>query len=519
MFNRIYGTNTNLICLNKTAFLSLLVLIGCSSSEPREAPTSEIDTTQINTFPQVSFGACPFDTTETSSAISCGVLDTFENYELTGPDARMIEIAFGIVPATVTPAVADPIVVFNGGPGASVLVEFALGIELKSYSGNRDIILVDQRGTGFSEPFLNCDLSDDSNEEDVTACIDGFLEEGVDLRQYRSAVIAQDFKSLREALEIEQWNVYGESYGPIPGLLYADLDPTGVRSVVLDSSTNNQVDIALADAAAPLNFITELARQCALETECVERLPDLSSVFIDTFRSLNSDPWIVEIPGFDKFEFTGDFLFELARLVDGIDYPLALDVFANRNAEVLVAALIGTGTDDTDDTEGDFPDINSDLTNRIFANLMGNVVQCAAIDVDNFVSATLPTSGQWPDDVLTAARNRLSADYPFFCAAGFVDIEQDLSQIEPRLLSVPALVLGGGLDTLVSLQEVQRLAESFTSPVLAISPKDGHVIGFPEADIDLCIRGIVASFLDTPSTSPDISCLSDNIEPYGFALE
>jgi len=52
-------------------------------------------------------------------------LDTNENYELTGPDARMVEVVFGIVPATIIPAEPAPTVVFIGGPGSIGLVEFA----------------------------------------------------------------------------------------------------------------------------------------------------------------------------------------------------------------------------------------------------------------------------------------------------------------------------------------------------------------------------------------------------------
>jgi len=473
----------------------------------------------------------------TSSDIRCGVLDTFENYELTGPDARMIEVAFGIVPATNTPAAPDPIVVFIGGPGASGLVDFALGLNFSSYSGNRDIILVDQRGTGYSKPFLECAFPEDDGSNDgaiLTACVEDFEQQGVDLTQYRSAVIAQDFKVLREALDIPQWNVYGVSYGPIPGVLYADLDRAGVRSVIFDSSTDNQVDIMLADSASRLDFISELADQCATETECATRLPDLRSVFIDTFRSLTEDPWVGDVPGGDKFKFDAYELLDLAVDLYPIEYPAFLEMFANRDTEMMLKIFFPDagnddgGNNDGDDAEGDSDDAGSDDNqenpgettvdplSREFAALMSLTVQCAAIDAPNFYTATVPTKEQWPDDLVDVVRRDVGVGYPDFCNGGYVSIEQDLSQREPRLLDVPALILGGGLDPVVSLHQVRTFTESFKSPRLAIKPKGGHGIGFPVARTDDCVKSIAASFLENPEVAPEMDCLTKDVEPFLF---
>jgi len=473
----------------------------------------------------------------------CGVLETYENYDLTSPDARIIEVAFGIVPAKTTPAAPDPIVVFIGGPGGSALVNSALGLEYSSYSGNRDVILVDQRGTGYSSPFLDCEFPDDDDGEFVDSdgdgvsdadaavlipCLESFENQGVDLSQYRSAVIAQDFKVLREALQIAQWNVYGVSYGPIPGLLYADLDPAGVRSVIFDSSTDNQVDIMLADTAAPLDYISELASQCAAEPECAARIPDLRSVFIETFRSLMNEPWIEDIPGKGEISFAGYVLFDFIRDLYPTEYPGFLEIFANRDAELLAQILFSDGDGDNgdgdngdgdngdgDNGDGD-ADNNDNPENRNFAVVMSIGVQCAAIDAENFYTTTVPTLEQWPDDILEVVRNDIGSGYPNFCKSGLVSIEQDLTQRTPRSLSVPALIFGGRLDPLVAVQQVEKLTESFTSPRLAMVPKGGHGVVFPEARLNACTKSIAAAFLDNPEVAPDMSCLTKDIEPFVF---
>jgi len=507
--------------LKATSLLFVIALYGCSDSDDSDGSgiTPPADGSQVMvTVPGVRFTDCPFDEAQSASDLRCGVLDTYENYEETGPDARTVEVAFGIIPASSTPVAPDPIVVFIGGPGASALAEFALGVEFEAYTANRDLILVDQRGAGFSSPFLNCDFPNGDSDAEIRSCIANFEQEGVDLSQYRSAVIAQDFKVLREALEIPQWNVYGESYGPIPGVLYADLDPEGVRSVIFDSSTDNQVDIALADMAAPLDFLSEIAMQCAAETTCAARLPDLRSVFVDTFRGLMNDPWVGEIPGQGDFDFAGFILFDFIYDLDAENFPGVLEIFANRDVELL--ALLLSGFDSIEDGVANGLGLRAggDAVDRRAegANLMGAVVQCSAIDAENFDSAIIPTKEQWPDDLLALVREDVGGGYPSFCADDFVSIEQDSSQIAPRSLDVPALILGGGLDPIVSLQQVLQLTQSFTTPRLAIVPKGGHVVGFPETDIDSCVKGIVTTFLENPADAPEMACLTMNIEPFIF---
>jgi len=471
-------------------------------------------------FPSVRFAPCPFEIN--ANNMRCGVLDTFENYEKTGTDARIIQVAFGIIPAKTTPTVPDPIVVFTGGPGASDLAFAQFFAEFEAHTDDRDLILVDQRGVGFSSPFLQCGGLLFYYTIDVAAaksCIEKFESQGVDLSQYRSAVIAQDFKALREALEIDQWNIYGGSYGPIPGILYAELDPAGVRTVIFDSSTDNQVDIALADVAAVFDIITELGNLCAAEAECAARLPDFQSIFIETFRSLTNEPWVVNVPDKGEAKLDG---FELyAHMFDGagIFSPGILEIFTNRDTDSMVRLLtrIGLNEGGRETNQQDIEDLKKDAEDRLFADLMHTTVQCAAIDAENYDTAIIPTREQWPDDILNSVRAEIR--YPLACNPEIISIEQDLLQREPISLDVPALILGGGLDDVVSLKQVRQLNESFTSSTLAIVPKGGHVVGFPDRYTDPCVKSIVKSFLENPANELEITCLTENVEAFVFGDE
>jgi len=482
------------------SFLIACALSACDDGAGAGAPSSTpLKLAGNGTYPSVRYTDCPSEIEQYSSGMRCGFLDTYQNYAETGPDAKIIEIAFGILPATTTPVEPDPIVVFFGGPGASALSDYARNGAIESYTPNRDFILVDQRGTGLSKPYLRCE-----NGTQDRSCIDVFTRHGVDLTQYRSAVIAQDYKVLREALEIDQWNVYGESYGPTPGILYADLDPEGVRSVTFDSNSGNQANPALADAAVFLNIISELAEQCAAEPVCAARIPDVRSLYIDTFRSLENEPWNVTIPGENT---NGELLFFILGYVKKTQYPAVLELIANRDSETLLQLI----------SSNSITNNNAAQPLRKGANLMGAVVQCAHFNIDNYYTSSLPTVDQWPDDLTDAVRKFVG--YVPFCASGVVPIEQDLSQREPRLLDVPALIVGGALDRLVSVSLIRKSVESFESPLLAIAPKGGHGVGFPTSNSDPCMRGIIASFIDNPAVAPPMDCLTENVEPFVFDEE
>jgi len=327
------------------------------------------------------------------------------------------------------------------------------------------------------------------------------------LSQYRTAVIAQDFKVLREALEIDQWNVYGVSYGSKPGLLYPDLDPDGVRSVIIDSGTDNQGDMALNDATARLNFVSELSSQCAASTECAAQIPDLRNFFIDTYMSLENEPWNIYIPGESPLT-SGQLLFNVIPRVARTEYPALLKSIAERNSEPLLEAVAQNAADAAEQND------NFNLRSRSYASLMGTVVLCAAIDVENYSSATPPTREPWPSLMVNHEKNGVG--YVRTCASDIVTIEQDLSQRTPRILDVPALIVGGGLDSIVAVDQVRKLAESFVSPRLAIVPRGDHGVAHPTTGIDPCMKGIVSSFLESPEEALDMTCLTNDVEPFVF---
>ena len=176
--------------------------------------------------------------TPLSSVGQCGWLEVAENPE--EPQGRHIRIRIARIPARDRVVEPDPLVFFAGGPGQAATETWPIMANaLRKVSENRDILLVDQRGTGQSNP-LKCPeieldeaLAADWDElaratRECLAALDG------DPRFYTTTIAMQDIDAAREALGYDQVNLYGGSYGTRAAQGYLRMFPERVRTVVLD---------------------------------------------------------------------------------------------------------------------------------------------------------------------------------------------------------------------------------------------------------------------------------------------
>ena len=101
---------------------------------------------------------------------------------------------------------------------------------------DRDLILLDQRGTGRSAGGFECSVPEDftldtAGRDQIGAFVDRCLATlEHDPRFYTTSVAVEDLEHLREALGIERWNVYGVSYGTRVALHYLRRFPAHVRA-------------------------------------------------------------------------------------------------------------------------------------------------------------------------------------------------------------------------------------------------------------------------------------------------
>jgi pimeloyl-ACP methyl ester carboxylesterase len=262
--------------------------------------------------------------------IECGTLTVPQSRQ---SDSRSIELAIVIIRSDAEQPAPDPVVYLAGGPGGSstAYTEGLVNTWLKPFLARRDVILIDQRGTGASTPNLACDeysytmldqistatsglQTIQAQADALQACQERLTEEGVLTSAYTSAESAADLEELRVALNIEAWNLFGVSYGTRLALTVLRDYPHGVRSVILDSVYPPQVNLFVDAYANGERARQAVFKACAEDTQCAAAYPDLEAHFWQLVDSLNEQPERVTIKMGRRtrdFVWTGDRLYGL----------------------------------------------------------------------------------------------------------------------------------------------------------------------------------------------------------------
>jgi pimeloyl-ACP methyl ester carboxylesterase len=233
----------------------------------------------------------------------CGSLDVAENPAK--PEGRRLTISVVVVPAADSPALPDPIVVLMGGPGEDAIGSAGLyANRFASLLGNRDLLLIDQRGTGKSGA-LSCALysakDPSQNLRDmlpvatVKTCAQ-HLGMHADLTQYLYLRFADDLEQVRRGLGYGTLNLFAGSYGTRAAQVYMRAYPNSVRTAYLGSAVP-------IDAANPLPFaktaqaaLDNLFGACSADTACRTSFPKLTEESREVLARLESGSVQVTIP-------------------------------------------------------------------------------------------------------------------------------------------------------------------------------------------------------------------------------
>ncbi|HEX6635814.1 MAG TPA: alpha/beta fold hydrolase [Usitatibacter sp.] len=231
--------------------------------------------------PRRSLALVPCRLAGVESQAQCGTYDVWENR--TAKKGRRIGINVAIVPARLRAHEPDPIFVFAGGPGQGAVALASQVMPLFArLNDSRDIVFIDQRGTGNSHP-LDCEPDEDpplqSLFEDalpeslVRKCLASL---DADPRQYITSIAVEDIDDVRRALGYDKVNLWGGSYGTRVELEYLRRHGPHVRSMVLDG-------VAPATMKLPLSFVTDgeaalahLVKDCEAQPLCRLTYPDLA---------------------------------------------------------------------------------------------------------------------------------------------------------------------------------------------------------------------------------------------------
>ncbi|MEM9823790.1 MAG: alpha/beta fold hydrolase [Bacteroidota bacterium] len=228
------------------------------------------------------------------------------------PEGKKIQVAVTILKRqSEAPSDAEPVVYLEGGPGAGSIGGIFMWFN-HPILRTSDLVLVDMRGTGFSEPKLCPDLgkeilkilaSNQSHEEDeaqkaeaAMACKRDMIARGIDVNAYHAQAIAYDLHALKKALDYERWNVYGVSYGTQMAQEYAHYFPQDVKSLILDSAIPRIDQYYTANTSNYMGSLEKLFVACEQDPNCNQLYPNLEETYYATIAALEKAPLTVEVP-------------------------------------------------------------------------------------------------------------------------------------------------------------------------------------------------------------------------------
>ena len=247
--------------------------------------------------PDLTLSPCQIEDAAHFSVLSaeCGTLEVAENPA--APAGRRIKLHIARVPAINRRKAEDPLFILAGGPGMAASTMYAgTAPAFARMQRNRDIVLVDQRGTGRSNA-LQCAFDDEklmrSSPDDVEAetrrCL-AELGKRADVAYYTTSVAVRDLDRVREAFGYERINLYGASYGTRVAEHYLRRFPDRARAVILDGVVAPEDALGPRIALDAESALGAVLKRCADNAACAERFGDPASTYRALRESLQTRP-------------------------------------------------------------------------------------------------------------------------------------------------------------------------------------------------------------------------------------
>ena len=440
----------------------------------------------------------------------CGTYEVFENRAT--KKGRMISLNVVVYPATGDKREPDPWFYFAGGPGSGA-TEDARGIvrAFAKLRERRDLVFVDQRGTGGSHP-LDCEFFNPNDLqsyfgyffplEDVRKCRTA-LEAKADLKLYTTIIAMDDIDGVRAALGYQKINLFGASYGTRAALTYLKRYPKSVRTATL-------LGVSPPDHHLPGDFPVQTERalqgvlsECVADEACNKAFPKIKEEAQSVLAQLIKGPVEVEV---EKPNSKDRVKVKLSRDLgaEAIRYLLYNPVAASRVPVVLHLAAQGNFT----------PLAQAALRyRRVLVGTGSNGM---------YLTVTCAEDLPWikPGEGERAAENTFLGDYRLrqqreACAL-WPRAEVESGYTDPLHSDVPVLILTGDWDPVTPPSNGERVAKNLSNSLHIIVPHGAH--GFDGLEGADCVDDITREFVERGTWKGiDTSCVK-NVRRRGFVL-
>ena len=496
-------------------FLLIFLALALGACQVAQTPVPGPGPAPAGYTPKYEKADCPFAVPQGVN-VECGYLVVPED-RLT-PQGRTVRLAVARFKATLSNPAADPIIYLEGGPGGSPLRSYVknFSVYFGPFAQKRDVILYDQRGTGYSDPALDCSETtqlaidqlnqeltlqqeDSQSNQALQACHDRLQAKGINLGAYTSAASAADLNDLRVTLGIKEWNLYGISYGTRLALTVLRDDKEGIRSAVIDSVFPPQSSLVTDPPSSFARTLNLLFDTCVADSACNPAYPNLKQVLFDTVKQLNANPAKIKLtqPDLGGIGTPGK---QLDALLDGKSLlGFIFQSFYSSDLIPSIPALIYEAKN------GRF-DMIAQLQGQFLGQLK-DVSQGMYYSVECFenVPFTTPDQAEAAFKAQPDLADALGTPTSIFdsCKIWGVPAASALEN-QPVKSDVPTLVVAGQFDPITPPDWGKLAASTLSKSTMIDVPAAGHG---PSLSKD-CPQQIVLAFFDNPTAAPDTSCLA-----------
>jgi pimeloyl-ACP methyl ester carboxylesterase len=475
----------------KLIFLLLLLAVaGCSKTSPDAVAAAPIHLAEC-------------EVAGVEATARCGSYEVWENRA--ARTGRRIRLNIVVLPARGGTPLEDPVFYFEGGPGgAATWAAPRVAALLHDVNKSRDLVFVDVRGTGSSNP-LRC--ATPSADAPLQEYFDEFLpddyvrdclkRQDADVRFYTDPFAIDDINEVRAALGYRQINLFGASGGTRQEQVYMRRHPSTVRAAVMHGVHPMDGELPLAFSKALEEGIAALIAACAADPACRTAYPDLAGDWERSKRRFDAGA----VEAFVEHRPTGRRgTVRISRGVyaDGIRHLLYTMTEAWSVPEVIHAAAAGDF--------GRFAQrelATSIAYGRLLAHGTFLSTTCAEdvrfIDEDEIRHAT---AGTFLSDYRVRRQQAACRLWP-----RGEGLDEDFQ--EPVRVNVPVLVLSGDADVATPAASGDRVAFALPNARHIVFPNQGHDFSNPA-----CASRLIADFIAAAgATLLDTSCVGETSRP------
>jgi pimeloyl-ACP methyl ester carboxylesterase len=420
-------------------------------------------------------------------AAQCGTLEVPENRD--APHGRAITLTVAVLRANTLSPRPDPLFMLAGGPGQAATFLGPLAAQMINVRKDRDIILVDQRGTGRSSPLACRALRQDdalATALDIeivpraAECAKELAELGIDPAQYTTAAWVEDLDAVRAALGYAKINLWGGSYGTRVALEYLRRHPDHVRSAVLDGVAPPAMMVSFDVWPARDRAIDRVIESCEGSPACRSAHPDLATT-LDSIRArlgTSGRDVAVANPRTGATE-------TLHITFDHVVAALQTLTYAPELAALIPEAIARVAAGDYGPLFAAALLVSGNLTEQMNVALHYSVT-CAE-DAPRLASGRARSA-------LEGARSQGLARRLLAVCDVWPHGSAPLDAMTPVNSDVPVLILSGALDPVTPPSNGAEVARTLTHSRHIVARGFGHIVSSRA-----CAPRLIASFLDDPT--------------------